>query len=379
MASPIVAFYMLGVVALLADMVYEGGRSVLGPYLSFLQASAVVAGVVSLGDVISYLARGLSGLLSRSMGARGQWGLLFLGYGLNVSVPLLALAGSPEVALLLVFLERMGKGLRGPVKDSLIASLTEGTRIRGVAYGVHEVLDQTGAILGPIIVAYSLASYERAFGVLALPFVASMALLLAVLILSRSSMARGETTQGHIPWTYVFATSMPLAGFMNWALIGYLFAESLGPRNVALGYSVAMVVDVVLALPVSLLFLRIRTKYLAIVPLLTGLSTLMALNGLFLATAILWGAATVHYETVIKRGLADRVVHGSRAYAFGIHGLMQGVFYTIGNVVMALLMEQLGVLVFFVASVQLLSLSLIVRLETGEDLRGTIHGGAAGI
>ena len=56
---------LLGLVSLLADMTYEGSRSITGPYLSILGASAVVIGFVSgFGELVGYGLRYASGYLS---------------------------------------------------------------------------------------------------------------------------------------------------------------------------------------------------------------------------------------------------------------------------------------------------------------------------
>ncbi|HAR36777.1 MAG TPA: MFS transporter, partial [Acidobacteria bacterium] len=84
---------LMGLVSLFSDMTYEGARSLTGPYLGLLGASAFVVGLVAgLGEFIGYGLRLATGLLADR--TRNYWLLTFLGYGLNLlAVPLLALAG----------------------------------------------------------------------------------------------------------------------------------------------------------------------------------------------------------------------------------------------------------------------------------------------
>lgn len=87
-----VAFIVLiGSVSLFADMTYEGARSVTGPFLGSLGASALVVGFVAgFGELMGYMLRIVSGRLADRTGR--YWGGVFLGYTINLfSVPLLRL------------------------------------------------------------------------------------------------------------------------------------------------------------------------------------------------------------------------------------------------------------------------------------------------
>src|SRR3954469_23761716 len=102
----------LGIVSLFADMVYEGARSVLGPFLQNLGATAAQVGIVAgFGEMVAAGLRLFSGRLADR--TRAYWPLTFLGYGLTVvAVPLLALTLNWPMAAVLVIAERTGKSLR---------------------------------------------------------------------------------------------------------------------------------------------------------------------------------------------------------------------------------------------------------------------------
>jgi hypothetical protein len=141
-----------GIVSLLADMVYEGARSIIGPYLAALGASATVVGIVAgAGEFIGYGLRVVTGYaVTRT---RHYWTWTILGYALTVlSVPLIGATGILAPALLLYGTERLGKAVRSPAKDTLLSHASAKTG-RGSAFGVHQALDQTGAMLGPLLLA----------------------------------------------------------------------------------------------------------------------------------------------------------------------------------------------------------------------------------
>ena len=83
---------LMGIVSLFGDITYEGARSIAGPFLSVLGASAAVVGLVAgIGEFIGYALRSASGYLSDR--TRAYWPVTIVGYGLLCSIPLLAFAG----------------------------------------------------------------------------------------------------------------------------------------------------------------------------------------------------------------------------------------------------------------------------------------------
>jgi len=69
-----------------------------------------------------------------------------------LSVPLLAFAGLWQVAILLIIAERVGKAIRNPARDALLSFGTQQMG-RGWGYGLHEAMDQIGAVSGPLLVS----------------------------------------------------------------------------------------------------------------------------------------------------------------------------------------------------------------------------------
>src|SRR5712692_9938063 len=171
----------LGFVSLFADMTYEGARSVIGPFLKDLGASATQVGIIAgFGEMIAASLRFFSGrLVDRT---RAYWTIAVLGYFLNLAaVPVLALAGNWQVAALLIIAERTGKGLRGPAVDVLLSESTEVVG-HGFGLGLHAAMDQTGAVLGPLLVTVAVARahhFGPAFLWLGVPAVAAFVALIS--------------------------------------------------------------------------------------------------------------------------------------------------------------------------------------------------------
>src|SRR5437879_5849333 len=104
----------IGIANLFADMTYEGGRSVTGPFLASLGASAAVVGFTAgFGELVGYVLRSFTGTISDRTGR--YWLFTIIGYTINMlAVPALALAGNWPVAAALVVTERLGRAIRKP-------------------------------------------------------------------------------------------------------------------------------------------------------------------------------------------------------------------------------------------------------------------------
>src|SRR5207249_11467684 len=127
-----------------------------GPFLGTLGASAFAVGFVSgLGEMVGYALRLASGYIADK--TRSYWMLTIVGYSLNLAaVPLLAVANGWVIAAILIVLERTGKAIRTPSRDVMLSQAAKQVG-RGWGFGLHEAMDQTGACLGPLIVAAVLA------------------------------------------------------------------------------------------------------------------------------------------------------------------------------------------------------------------------------
>ena len=173
---------LFGLVSALGDITYETGRGISGPYLAFLGAGAATIGLVSgFGEFLGYALRLVSGYLASR--THTYWIATYIGYGLLLSIPLLAFTNRWEIAVVLLILERIGKAIRSPAKDTMLshASYQIG---RGWGFAVHEALDQIGAVIGPLIFTVAFLqrnSYRDGFNILWIP----AALTLVALVIAR--------------------------------------------------------------------------------------------------------------------------------------------------------------------------------------------------
>jgi MFS family permease len=339
-----------GIVALLGDVVYEGGRSVAGPFLLTLGASAfVVAFVAGFGEFAGYAIRIVTGYLADR--SKQYWAFVIAGYAMIGAIPLLVLAGSWELAALLLIAERIGKAIRSPAKDAVLSHATTAVG-RGWGFGLHEALDQIGAVAGPLLFVFALAaggSYRGGFALLAVPF----ALLLVALLVAWRSMpdplafegaARTDTVpdpaddpaRRRMLGLYAIFTMLTMAGFIVFPLLAYHYkALAVIPdAEIPAFYAIAMAVDAVVALAAGRAYDRYGWKILIFVPL-TGIAIpLTAFAPSFmpaLAGAVLWGASMGMQETVLRAAVADFTPADRRGFAFGVFNTAYGAAWFAGS------------------------------------------------
>jgi len=334
----------LGLVSLLADVTYEGARSIVGPYLAILGASAFTIGFVSgFSELLGYTLRLASGSLVDRF--RRYWSILILGYFINlVSVPLLAIAGRWEVAALLVFAERLGKAIRTPARDVVLSYASSNIGL-GKGYALHEVLDQVGAILGPFIVAAVFLSgggYREGFALLAVP--AALALItLSLVARAHPKPERMEKVSEGLPApkglgvikAYLLFVGFSVAGFAPYQLIAYhMSALGFTDAAIPLLFSLAMGVDAVAALLVGRYFDRFGLSLLVAIPIFTALVTPLAFSGkqlLIASSSVLWGVVMGMHETILRAGVAKILSAPKRGVGFGALNAVLGLSWFIGG------------------------------------------------
>jgi MFS family permease len=378
---------LMGMVSLFADMTYEGSRSITGPYLAILGASAVTVGFVAgFGELTGYVIRFFSGHLTDR--TRSYWTITIIGYLINlIAVPLLALAGSWEVAAALIIAERVGKGVRVPSRDVMLSHACSQVG-QGWGFGLHEALDQIGAIMGPLIVAAVLflhGSYQLGFAFLLLPAV----LAIMVLLISRSLYPHPHNLEVSTPpldtkgfnrvyWLYVISAALIAAGFADFALIAYHFQKTalVSPGLIPIFYAVAMGVDGVSALLFGRLFDKYGLSIMIVVALLSALFAPMVFLGgfyiAFLGMAI-WGISMGAQESIMRSSVAVMSTVKRRGSAYGIFNTIFGVSWFAGSVIMGLLYSfSINYLVVFSVVIQLISIPFfLVILKTRNKVNQT--------
>lgn len=344
--SAIMFVVLFGCVSLFADMTYEGARSITGPYLKLLGGSAALVGFIAgFGELVGYTFRIVSGYLADR--TRRYWFLTFTGYAVNLlAVPLLALTGSWLTASILMVIERFGKSIRTPARDAMLASARTSVG-SGWTYGLHEAMDQIGAVLGPVIVAgvlfFKKGDYRFGFAVLLFPALVSLALvLLGMVLYPRPHDLEVNRLEVHTEglgnkfWIYLAAVGCTAFGFADFPLIAYHFESKgmFGGSTIPLLYAAAMAIDALSALFFGWLYDRIGPRSLIYAVIVSaGFAPLVFLGGIPGAWAgvLMWGVGMGWQESIMRSVVSDMAPRERRASAFGLFNAGYGIFWFAGS------------------------------------------------
>ena len=368
---------LLGIVSLCADATYEGARSISGAFLGSLGASGTVVGLVAGGgELLAYGLRLGIGVLSDRTGR--YWQLTTLGYGINTLViPALAWVGSWPLAALLLLTERTGKGIRTPPRDVLLshAALQVG---RGLGFGLHETLDQIGAVAGPLLVAAMLgAGYGFRGAFLALGIPAAIGLGVSGLAQwlypsPRDFEPEPEMTSAkglpRVFWLYLLAAACVAMGFADFPLIAFHLQRQSGSdgAGIPLLYALAMGVDALAALGCGWLFDRVGLwSLLGAVAVSAGFAPL-AFSGTYALTVlgmVLWGIGLGAQESIMKAAVAGMVAPETRGFAFGLFTSVYGLAWFLGSALMGVLYDfSLPGLVAFSVAAQAVGAAILLAV-----------------
>ena len=395
--SPAMVFIILfGIVSLFSDMTHEGASSIRGAYLSLLGASAGTIGFVSgLGELIGYSMRYVFGRITDR--THKYWTMTIFGYILDIlAVPALALVGKNGwiAASILLVIQRMGKAIKKPAKDTIMSFAASGEGV-GKSFGIQELLDQIGAFLGPVILyvvmlfkteGSTFEIYKTCFAFLLIPGLITIIMLFVTKYKFPNPEHFEPEPKEYIPFKlkdkfiyYIIGISLFAFGFIDYALIimhisktfgtlgqGVVTSSLINSETIPLLYAGAMLIDAVAAMVFGYMYDRNGLKALVLstiisapfgVFIFTKTSTLAVFIGL-----ALWGVGMGAQESILKAAVTSIVPKQSRATGYGIFECSFGVFWFLGSWIMGLLYEK-NILIMVIVSIiaQLLAIPFYLK------------------
>lgn len=373
---------LFGLVSLFADITYEGARSITGQYLALLGATGAIVGTVAgLGELIGYVLRLASGYISDR--TQMYWTITFVGYTINlIAVPLLALAGNWPTAAALIVMERLGKAIRSPARDAMLSYATKGTG-HGWGFGLHEALDQIGAVMGPLIVSGVLffqGSYQTSFLLLLIPAVCALLILGIARYefpkphdLERESHPLTPTGFQRNFWIYIAAISCVAAGYVDFPLIAFHFEKSQAIPDVWIPvfFSIAMAAGGLSALLFGKLYDKMGMRSLII--LIGGTALFPAfvfLSDFYLCLfgMLLWGIGLSAQESTMRAVVANLAHSDRRGTAYGILNSCFGIAWFLGSAAMGLLYDRsIPTLILFSIAIQWLAIPLLAKVKVRTE------------
>ncbi|MEA4831335.1 MAG: MFS transporter [Oscillospiraceae bacterium] len=353
---------LMGIVSLFSDMTHEGAASILGDFLSLAGASAAAIGFVSgLGELIGYSLRLVTGWITDR--TKKYWLLTVLGYLIDcMAIPALALVGRGGwlLACMLIVVQRAGKAIKKPAKDTILSFATSQTGA-GKGFAIQEFLDQIGAFLGPVLLFIVMllnkskdhfTTYKICFAILGIPAIITVILLLIAKQRYPNPEEFEPAAKETVPFRmnrsfilYIIAISLFAAGFLDFTMITMHTARTglISTDTLPLIYAGAMAVDAFSALFFGWLFDKRGIRVLMLSTLISAPFAILIFSvtsrwALFLGVA-LWGIGMGAQESILKAAVSSIVPKQSRSSGFGIFQTAFGICWFLGSWMMGVLYD----------------------------------------
>ena len=355
---------LIGIVSLLSDMTHEGAKSIYGQFLNIVGASPkVISFVGGLGEFLGSALIFVTSIIASK--TKKYWTMTIIGYTINLfCIPMLALTTENGwiYAISLILLERVGKAIRKPAKNTLVSFCSKNLG-EGKSFALLECLDQIGAFIGPLILTLVLYlkgttnlfdSYKFCFLILIIPAI----LTLCILLFARVKYPTPETFEDDKEEDksnklvisksfkyYLVAISLVAFSFIDFPLITYHVASLniINEKNLPMLYSLAMLVDSISALIFGFLFDKIGFKTLVLSTLLSMTFPLFIFNfnnsALIIIGICLWGVGMGAQESILKSSVAKLSTKETRSKCFGLFEGIFGLSWFIGSFVLGLIYE----------------------------------------
>jgi len=352
--------FALGFVSFFTDISSEMCFSLLPTFILGLPGSnrAILGVIEGIAEALSYGMRAISGLFSDKFRKRKV--VVFAGYAFsNFIKPLFAVAQTAIDALVIRVTDRVGKAIRTTPRDALLSESISDKR-RGTAFGLHRTLDQTGAILGPVIASTSMLLLGlTARDIFWLSFIPGSIALLILLFFVQERIGKptGEfkllqgirtVLKGGFPLLLIVVGIFSLGAF-NFSFVLLKAKESgISDPLIPIVYAVINVAHTLIAIPAGLLSDRIgKERVLAMgygAFLSASLLLLISPNNFFYAflIAVVFGIYAGIVETVQRAlipGYADSTLRGT---AYGLYYLIVGLAFFGANTIVGTLWEHGG-------------------------------------
>jgi MFS family permease len=377
-----ISIFLLGIVSLMGDIIYEGARGLVPDYLKFLGVSAFIVGFITgFGEFLGYGVRLISGVLADA--TKAYWFFIFLGYGLIISIPILGFTNAWKIAVMLVLLERLGKAFRSPSRDAILSIVSKGVGA-GKAFGIHEVLDQIGAVAGPIIVAalmfYTSNNYHLTFSFLILPFL----MLLTALIYTYKKIKAKAAFELKVSainktiklektfYIYTLAVALNTVGLIPASLILYKASIILQPLNqqwvIPLIYLLIQGVDASIALFAGYAYDKFGVKILILPFILSVFPSILAMINsdlkMLMVAAVFFGIVLGMQESIYRAAVVNFASISNRGKAYGIFNTAYGVGFVLSGTIYGAMIDlkaSLILIMFFAVLTQVLAIAALKK------------------
>lgn len=330
--------FSTGFTSFLTDTSVKMVYSVMPMFLLSIGASKTSLSLIEgVAESTASLVKALSGFWSDKIGKNKPF--MIIGYGLSaLIIPLYTFVVSPMQVLYLRFVERFGKGIRTAPRDSLIAgSVTDGET--GKSFGLQKAMDNSGAIVGPLIAFALLSTFPGNFRIIFLLAGIPGVLGILVLIFGIREAKKNKTdliTQFHLRdfdkrfYFFLVIIFIFTLGNSTDALL-MVKANEVGVKVafIPLVYLITSVIAVILAIPLGSLSDRIGKEKLLVAGFIIyaivyfGFGSTGSIRTI-IALFALYGLYSASTDSVQKALISDLTDKNKKGTGLGIYNGLLG-------------------------------------------------------
>jgi len=382
--------FFTGLTSFLTDISVKMVYSVMPMFLLSIGASKTsLALIEGIAESTASLVKVFSGFWSDKIGKNKPF--LLVGYGVTALImPLYALVVSPLQVLYLRFVERFGKGIRTAPRDSLIAGSVLNNET-GKSFGFQKAMDNSGAIVGPLIAFVLLAilpgNYRLIFLIAGIPSVITIFVIIFGIKEARKNKSELFTKfhfKDFSPRFYLFLAIIfvfTLGNSTDTLLLVKANEVGVKVAFIPLVYLITNMVSVVLAIPIGKLSDRIGKEKILVAGFLIysfvycgfGMTTSI---GPIVALFAIYGLYSAATDGMQQAYVSDIIDKNKKGTGLGIYNMLLGVTLLPASLIGGLLYDKVssgapfyfGAVTSFIAAVLMLVFILSGRNQVAKSL-----------
>ncbi|HNT47168.1 MAG TPA: MFS transporter [Bacteroidales bacterium] len=385
--------FFTGLTSFFTDTSTKMIYSVMPLFLLSIGASKTSISLIEgIAESTASLIKAFSGYWSDKIGKNKPF--MIFGYGITALItPLYALVRLPVQVLLLRFVERTGKGLRAAPRDSLI-SASVSKEETGKNFGFHKAMDNSGAIIGPLVAFLLLSlfplNYSNIFLIATIP--AILGVITIAIFIKEAKTAKNENQFkfhfNQLPkkfYFFLFIVFIFTLGNSADALLLVKTAETgINKSYVPFVYMIFNTVSVILSVPLGKISDKIGRELFIILGFLIYsivyffFGRFNSLN-VFLFLFVLYGLYSALVDGTQKSLISDIVSEDVKGTGFGLYHAVLGITLLPASLIAGLLYDHVnsnapfyfGSLMALIASLLMIIFVIVDRKNKGET--DTVH------
>lgn len=374
--------FFTGLTSFFTDTSTKMVYSVMPLFLLSIGASKTTISLIEgIAESTASLLKAISGYWSDKIGKNKPF--MIIGYGITAIItPLYALARMPIQILFFRFFERIGKGLRAAPRDSLISGSIKKDEA-GKTFGFQKAMDNSGAIVGPLIAFLLLSifplNYSYIFLLATIP--AILGVLTIIVFIKEAKAEKKEATSKislkQLPKKFYFFLIIifvfTLGNSADALLLVKTSETGIDKSYIPFMYMIFNAVSVLLAIPIGKLSDRIGREKLIILGFLVYAIVYYLFGrynsiNIFIFLFMLYGFYSALTDGSQKAMISDIVSKDLKGTGFGIYHAVLGITLLPASLIAGLLYDKVNSNApFYFGSVMALIATILMIIFTIID------------